>query len=86
MITSILKLFKSKYNSRDYGIAARDFSPACIYIGGKRHKVVDIYPATDGQSYFAVYKKKPIDDSKISRFADSKEPWLFHGEVNRILR
>ena len=86
MILGILKLFKEKYNAKDYGIVERDFSAACVYIGGKRHKVVDIYRTADGQSYFVVYKKTPIKERRRTSFAYGQETDYFHGEVNRMLR
>ena len=86
MILSILKLFKEKYNIKDYGIAERDFPALCVYIGGKRHKVMDTYRTPDGQSYFVVYKKVPIKERRLHNFADSKETCYLHGEVNRMLR
>ena len=82
MIAGILKLFKGKYNAKDYGIVERDFPALCVYIGGQRHKVVDIYRTADEQSYFVVYKKTPIEERRPSRFADGQEIGYFHGAVN----
>ena len=81
MIISILKLFKEKYNAKDFGIAERDFPALCVYIGGKRHKVVDVYRAAR-KSYFVVYKKTPIKERRLPYFADGQESGYFNGAVN----
>ena len=82
MIISIVKLFKEKYNAKDFGIAERDFPALCVYIGGKRHKVVDTYRAAGGQSYFVVYKKTPIKERGLPYFADGQESGYFNRAVN----
>lgn len=85
MILEILKIFRKKYNSRDYGITERDYPVLCVYIGEKRHKVVDLYRVSDG-TYFAVYKKTPVKERKLNGFVNSEETGYFHGEVNRMTR
>ena len=82
MIAGILKLFKSKYNAKDFGIVERDFPVLCVYTGGTRHKVVDMYQSPDGQSYFVVYKKTPIKERSSHSFVDGQETGYFHGVVN----
>ena len=85
MILEILKIFRKKYNSRDYGITERDYPVLCVYIGEKRYKVVDLYRVSDG-TYFAVYKKTPVKERKLNGFVNSEETGYFHGEVNRMSR
>lgn len=85
----IFKLFKSKYNSRDYGIAERGFPAQCVYVKEKRHKVVDTYriACESGRVYFVVYKKKPIKERKTyGNFENNKDCGYFNCEINGMSR
>ncbi|MHB8281949.1 MAG: hypothetical protein ACYDDE_03975 [bacterium] len=87
--TEAFDLFKSNYNSHDYAMTERDYPAECVYVGAKRHGVVDVFRANDkyGKTYFIVYKKSPIKElKKKGDFEDNTQCGYFHCEVNRMQR